>query len=628
MFFYFYIHYFMAKGTIHVTAENIFPIIKKFLYSDKEIFLREIISNAIDATLKFKKLFQLGEAGEAKEEITETKIEIKINKKEKTLHIIDEGIGMSIKEIDKYINKIAFSGAEEFISKYKDQEIIGHFGLGFYSAFMVSDKVEIFSKSYIKDIPPAYWCSSGTPIFILEEGNKKERGTEIVLHINKDSKEFLDASRIHMLLKKYCKYMPVPIKFGDSEEKETKIKDDNIINDPTPVWTKNPLFLKEKDYKDFYSKIFPTELDGPLFWIHLNIEHPFHLTGILYFPKLKNQIEIHKKKIHLYKNQVFVTDNVEGIVPEFLHLLRGIIDSPDIPLNVSRSNLQADEAVKKISGYIIRKVAEKFSSIINNNRALFEKKWEDIKIIIEHGMLSEEKFFRKANDFFLYSTVDGRYFTFDEFTEKIRVTHKNKENNKLIYLYSSNKETQHSYIKIAKDKSYEVLLLDSPLSPHLIQKLEVNHKDIFFTRVDSDTIENLFKREEITISKLSENEKEILKKILSKTLDTHKFRLFLENLESRSFPFIITNPEFMRRMKDMSKTGVSKNTETLPDVYHLKVNINNEFIRKILKESNPYLQNQMIEKSLYLAMLSKNILAGEALSKFVARSFNELLYHQ
>lgn len=619
----------MAKGTFHVTAEKIFPIIKKFLYSDKEIFFREIISNAIDATLKLKKLSQLGEA---KEKIDDTKIEIKINKKEKTLHIIDKGIGMSIKEIDKYINQIAFSGAEEFISKYKDkndkaQEIIGHFGLGFYSAFMVSDKVEIFSKSYIKGIPSAYWSSDGTTKFILEEGDKKERGTEIVLHINEDSKEFLEEYRIHALLQKYCKFMPVPIKFGYSEEtkdKDTKIKVDNIINDPTPAWTKNPLLLKEEDYKEFYSKLYPTELDDPLFWIHLNIEHPFHLTGILYFPKIKNNIDFHKKKIQLYKNQVFVTDNVEGIVPEFLHILRGIIDSPDIPLNVSRSYLQADEAVKKISKYITRKVADKLYRKFKNDRDYFEKKWEYIQIIIEYGMLSEEKFFQKANDFFLYTTVDGTYFTFDEFTEKIKGTHKNKENNKLIYLYSSNKDTQYSYIQVAKDKSYEVLLLDSPLAPHLIQKLEVYHKDIFFARVDADTIENLFKKEEITISKLSENEKEFLKKILSKNIDTHKFRIMLENIESESFPFIITIPEFMRRMKDMSKTGVYKNSEALPEIYHLKVNTNHVFIRKILKESNISLQKKMIEKSLSLAMLSKNLLSGEALSQFVARSFNEL----
>lgn len=612
----------MAKGTINVTAENIFPIIKKFMYSDKEIFLREIISNAVDATLKLKKLSHLGEA---KEEITDTKIELKINKKNKTLHIIDKGIGMSIKEIDKYINKIAFSGAEEFITKYKDKEIIGHFGLGFYSSFMVSDKVEIFSKSYMDEKPSAYWRSDGSPIFILEEGDKKERGTEIVLHINKDSKEFLEESRILILLKKYCKFMPVPIKFGESEDKNTKIKVDNIINDPTPAWTKNPIYLKEEDYKEFYLKLYPSELDDPLFWIHLKIEHPFNLTGILYFPKIKNNIEINKNNIHLYKSQVFVTDNIEGIVPEFLHILRGVIDSPDIPLNVSRSNLQTDEAVKKISGYITRKIADKFFNILKNNRSFFEKKWEDIKIIIEHGMLSEDIFFKKANDFFLYPTVDGKYFTFEEFTEKIKVTHKNKENNKLIYLYSSNKETQHSYIKLAKNKYYEVLLLDSPLTPHFIQKLEVNNKDIFFTRVDSDTIENLFKKEEITISKLSEEEKNLLKKILSKNVDTHKFRIFLESLESRSFPFIITIPEFMRRMKDMSNSGIHKKTETLPDVYHLKVNINNEFTRKILKESNILLQKKMIEKALYLAMLSKNILVGESLSEFVSRSFNDLI---
>lgn len=612
----------MAKGTIHVTAENIFPIIKNLLYSDKEIFLREIISNAIDATLKIKTLSKLGEV---KEEITDTKIEIKINKKEKTLHIIDEGIGMSIKEIDKYINKIAFSGAEEHIAKYKDKEIIGHFGLGFYSAFMVSDKVEIFSKSYIKDIPSAYWSSDGSLIFILEEGDKKDRGTEIVLHINKDSTDFLEEYRIHALLNKYCKFMPVPIKFGDREDKGTNIKVDNIINDYPPIWTKNPLLLKAEDYKQFYSKLYPSELDEPLFCIHLNIEHPFYLKGILYFPKRKNKIEIHKNKIHIYKNKVFVTDNVEIIVPEFLHQILGIIDSPDIPLNVSRSYLQADVAVKIISNYITKKVADKCYSLLKNDRSLYEKKWEYMKFIIEHGMLSEEKFFKKANDFFLYKTVDGKYFTFDEFTEKIRVTHKNKENNKLIYLYSSDKETQHNYIKRAKDKLYEVLLLDSPLTPHLIQKLEVNNKDIFFTRVDSDTIENLFKKEEITFSKLSENNKEILKKILSKIIDKHKFMIILDNLDSKSFPFIITIPEFMRRMKDMSKAGVTKNSEALPDVYYLKVNTNNDIIRIILKEDNSYLQKKMIEKSLYLAMLSKNLLVGELLSKFVALSFNEFI---
>lgn len=612
----------MAKGTIHIMAENIFPIIKKYLYSDKEFFLREIISNSIDATLKLKKLSQLGET---KQEVADLKIDIKINKKEKTLSIIDKGIGMSIKEINKYINQIAISSAEAYIAKFKDKEIIGNFGLGFYSAFMVSDRVEIFSKSYIEDIPSAYWSSDGTPIFTLKEGYKKERGTEIVLHINEDSKELLEETHISALLFKYCKFMPIPIKFGDREDKKTKIKVDNIINNMTPIWTKNPLLLEAVDYKCLYTNLYPSELNDPLFWIHLNIEHPFKLNGILYFPRLKNNLKTFKNKIHLYKNQIFVTDNVEGIVPEFLHLLRGIIDTPDIPLNVSRSYFQADEVVKKIYKYIIRKVADKFNSIFKNDRYNYEKKWEDIKIIIEHGMLSEEKFFKKAKDFFLFTTVDGKYFTFDEFTKKIRITHKNKENKKLIFLYSSNKETQHFYIKTAKDKSYEVLFIDSPLAPYFIQKIEIANKDILFTRVDTDTVENIFKKEKITISKVSDNEKKDLKKILSNHIDTHKFRINLETLESKSFPFIITNPEFMRRMKDMSKNEAYKNTESLPDVFNLKVNINHELIKTILKEYNPSIQKKMIEKSLYLAMLSKNLLDGASLTKFIDSSFNELL---
>lgn len=611
----------MAKGTFHITAENIFPIIKKFLYSEKEIFLREIISNSIDATLKVKKLYQLGEI---KEEVANLKIEIKINKKEKTISIIDKGIGMSIKEIDKYINQIAISSAEEYIAKYKDKDVIGLFGLGFYSAFMVSDRVEIFSKSYVKDMPSAYWNSEGTPIFILKEGDKKERGTKIILHINEDSKEFLEEKNIYALLFKYCKFMPIPIKFGTKEDKNTKIKIDNIINDITPIWAKNPLLLVEEDYKLFFKKLYPSELDDPLFWIHLNMEHPFHLNGILYFPKLKNNIEIYKNKIHLYKNKIYITDNIEGVVPEFLHLLRGIIDSQNIPLNVSRSYLQADEVVKTIYRYIIRKVAGKFFNIFKNDRYNYEKKWEYFKSIIEHGMLSEEFFFKKANDFFLFTTVDGKYFTLDEFTKKIKRTHKNKENKKLILLYSSNKETQHVYIKKAKDKSYEVLLINSVLAPHFIQKIEITNKDILFTRIDSDTIENIFKKEKITISKVSENDKKKLKKIIYKYLDTYKFRIILETLESKSFPFIITTPEFMRRMKDISKNEAHKNTKSLPDVYHLKVNTNHEFIKIILKR-NDSAKKKMIEKAFYLAMLSKNLLVGKSLTKFIDSSFNELL---
>lgn len=611
----------MAKGTIHITAENIFPIIKKFLYSNKEIFLREIISNSIDATLKFKKISQLSKA---KEESTNLKIEIKINKKEKTLSIIDQGIGMSIKEIDKYINQIAISSAEEYVAKYKDKEIIGNFGLGFYSAFMVSKRVEILSKSYIEDMPSAYWSSDGTPVFILKEGYKKNRGTEITLYLNEDSMEFLNETHINALLFKYCKFMSIPIKFGYREEKKTKIKVDNIINDISPIWKHNPLLLKSEDYVQLYTKLYPLELDDPLFWIHLNIEHPFHLNGILYFPRLKNNIEINKNKIHLYKNKIFVTDNVEGVVPEFLHLLRGIIDSQDIPLNVSRSYLQTDEVIKTIYGYIIKKVADKFFNIFKNDRYHYERKWEDFKIIIEHGMLSEEKFFKKANDFFLFITVDGKYFTLDEFTKLIKITHKNKENSKLIILYSSNKEMQHFYIKKAKDKFYEVLLIDSPLAPHFIQKIEINMKDICFTRIDSDTLENIFKKEKITISKLSENDKKNIKNILSKHIDTPKFKIFLEPLESRSCPFIINNPEFIRRMKDMSKNEVYKKIESLPDVFHLKINSNHEFIKKILKINNTSLQKKIIEKSLFLAMLAVNLLIGESLTKFIDLSFNEL----
>lgn len=624
----------MANGTINVTAENIFPIIKKFLYSDHEIFLRELVSNATDATVKLKALAQLGEADKEEGEL---RIEVKIDKEKKTLHILDRGIGMSAEEIEKYINQIAFSGAEEFVEKYKDktdkaQGIIGHFGLGFYSAFMVADKVEIFSKSY-KEAPGVYWSCDGSPEFTLREtADKKERGTEVILHINQESKEFTEEYRIRELLNKYCKFMPVPIKFGEREEtkkiegdKEEKIKVDDIINDPTPAWTKKPAELKEEDYKNFYRTLYPMQFEEPLFWIHLNIDHPFHLTGILYFPRLKNQVEIQKDKIQLYQNQVFVTDNVEGIVPEFLHLLRGVIDSPDIPLNVSRSYLQADAAVKKISGYITRKVADKLESLFKNDREDFEKKWEDSKIIIEYGMLSEDKFLEKAQKFALYPNIDGAYFTFDEFTEKIKSSQKDKEG-KLIYLYASHKEAQHSYIQSAKSKGYEVLLMNSPLASHLIQKLEGAHKDISFVRVDSDSIDKLIKKEENTLSKLAENEKEDLKKLLEENIDQQKFTPVLENLDSHEAPFIITIPEFMRRMKEMSQTGGGMfGMNQLPEVYHLIVNTNHELIRKILEEENQEHKKQMIGNALELAMLSQNLLHGEALSRFVSRSFEQMI---
>ncbi|WP_038436101.1 molecular chaperone HtpG [Candidatus Walczuchella monophlebidarum] len=623
----------MSMGTINVTAENIFPIIKKFLYSDHEIFLRELISNATDATLKLRALAEFGEI--PIEQLGNPKIEIKINKEKNTLHILDQGIGMTEEEIEKYINQIAFSGASEFLNKYKNQTdtthgMIGHFGLGFYSSFMVSDKVEIFSQSYKKEFPAVHWSCDGSPQFSLEIQDKKEHGTEIVLHINEDSKEFLEESRILELLNKYCKFMPIPIKFGErettkkiSEDKESTIKIDNIINDTTPAWTKQPSTLVEDDYQKFYRVLYPSQFEDPLFWIHLNIDHPFHLTGILFFPKLKNHIEIQKDKIQLYQNQVFVTDNVENIVPEFLHLLRGVIDSPDIPLNVSRSYLQSDASVKKISGYITRKVADKLESIFKNDRKDFERKWEDIKIIIEYGMLSEAKFFDRVKKIALYPNTEGIFYTFDEFTEKIKEIQTEK-NGKCVYLYASNKEAQHSSIQSAKEKGYEVILLDSPLAPHLIQKLEEEYKDVSFSRVDSDHIDNIIKKEENIISKLSENEKKELKKLLESNIDKHKFTINLENLNSKVSPFIITIPELMRRMKEIRQMS-GRGMLGIPEGYNLVVNINHELIQRILSESDEVRKKQLIEKSMELALISQNLLHGERLSQFVSRSFNELI---
>ena len=565
----------MSKGTINVSVENIFPLIKKFLYSDHEIFLRELISNATDATVKLKYLTNIGEA---KVEYGNPMIEIKIDKENKKLHIIDQGIGMTKDEIEKYINEIAFSGAEEFLEKYKDESgddkgIIGHFGLGFYSAFMVADKVEIISKSF-KEEPAVHWECDGSPEYSTKKSKKTTRGTEIVLHIAEDSLEFLEDARINELLVKYNKFMPIPIKFGTKEvsdpdhtPKTTKDKDgkettepqkmitvDNLINNPTPAWTKQPAELKAEDYKSFYRELYPMQFEEPLFNIHLNVDYPFNLTGILYFPKMTNDLNMQKDKIQLYQNQVFVTDNVEGIVPEFLTMLRGVIDSPDIPLNVSRSYLQADGAVKKISSYITRKVADKLKSLYNSDRADFEKKWNDIKIVIEYGMLSEEKFFEKAQAFALYPTVDDTYFTIEELKEKIKPLQTDKDD-KLVVLYASNKDEQHAYIDAAKEKGYEVLFLDSPIVSHLIQKLETTEEKVTFVRVDGDHIDNLIKKDEEQISKLNEEEKETLKTVLTEIIPQDKFTVQLEAMDSNANPFIITQPEFMRRMKEMQQTG-------------------------------------------------------------------------
>ena len=623
----------MTTGKINVSVENIFPLIKKFLYSDHEIFLRELVSNGTDATLKLKHLISIGEA---KVEYGNPIIEIKVDKEGKKIHIIDQGLGMTADEVEKYINQVAFSGAEEFLDKYKDSAkdsgIIGHFGLGFYSAFMVAEKVEIITKSY-KDEPAAHWTCDGSPEFTLEPADKTSRGTEIILHVAEDSLEFLEDSKISGLLNKYNKFMPVPIKFGTRTETLPKPEDapedyinetvetDNIINNPNPAWTKQPTELSDEDYKNFYRELYPMQFEEPLFNIHLNVDYPFNLTGILYFPKLGSDMQIQKDKIQLYQNQVYVTDNVEGIVPEFLTMLKGVIDSPDIPLNVSRSGLQADGAVKKISNYITRKVADKLKALFNENRADFEQKWNDIKIVLEYGMLSEDKFYEKAGAFVLYPTVDDTYFTLEELKEKLKENQTDKDG-KLVVLYAGNKDAQHSYIETAKEKGYEVLLLDSPIISHLIQKIEGDNKDLTFVRVDSDHIDNLIKKEENTISKLSDEEKETLKTSLEAYIPK-AYSVQLEAMDSQAAPFIITQPEFMRRMKEMSQSGGGGmfGMGNMPEMYNLVVNTNSDLATSILNTEDKTHQEHLVKQALDLAKLSQNLLKGEALTAFVKRSF-------
>jgi molecular chaperone HtpG len=624
----------MTTGKINVSVENIFPLIKKFLYSDHEIFLRELVSNATDATLKLKHLTSIGEA---KVEYGNPKIEVKIDKDNKKLHIIDQGLGMTAEEVEKYINQVAFSGAEEFLEKYKDSAkdsgIIGHFGLGFYSAFMVASKVEIITKSY-KDEPAAHWTCDGSPEFTLVPHDKTERGTEIILHIAEDSLEFLEEFKIRELLKKYNKFMPVPIKFGTKKEtlpkpedapedfKAEEIEVDNIINNPTPAWTKAPTELKEEDYKEFYRELYPMQFEDPLFSIHLNVDYPFNLTGILYFPKMSADLQIQKDKIQLYQNQVFVTDNVEGIVPEFLVMLRGVIDSPDIPLNVSRSYLQSDGNVKKISNYITRKVADKLKSLFNENREDFQQKWNDIKIVLEYGMLSEPKFYEKAGEFVLYPTVDEKYFTLAELKEKI-VANQTDKNGKVVVLYASNKEAQHGYIDIAKEKGYEVLLLDSPIVSHLIQKLEADNENLTFVRVDSDHIDKLIQKEDAQISKLSEEESTKLKTVLEELVPKATYTVQLEAMDSNAAPFMITQPEFMRRMKEMSQTGGGGmfGMGNFPEMYNLVVNTNSNLASTILSTEDKSVQEHLVKQAMDLAKISQGLLKGEELTAFVKRSF-------
>ncbi|WP_028890982.1 molecular chaperone HtpG [Tenacibaculum sp. 47A_GOM-205m] len=632
----------MSKGNINVSVENIFPLIKKFLYSDHEIFLRELISNGTDATTKLKHLISIGEA---KTELGDAKIEISIDKDAKTLTIKDQGIGMTIDEVEKYINQIAFSGAEEFLEKYKDDKnetgVIGHFGLGFYSAFMVADKVEIFTKSF-KDEPAAHWTCDGSPEYTLVEHDKSDRGTEIVLHIAEDSTEFLEEGKIRGLLTKYNRFNQVPIKFGtkkindpDFTPKTTKDEDgkevtephkqievDNIINNTEPAWTKKPADLEDEDYKNFYRELYPMQFEESLFHIHLNVDYPFNLTGILYFPKLTQNLDMQKDKIQLYQNQVFVTDNVEGIVPDFLQMLKGVIDSPDIPLNVSRSYLQADGAVKKISGYITKKVADKLSSLFKNNREDFEQKWNDIKVIIEYGMLSEEKFFDKAKKFALYPTVDGKFFTFDELVEKTKDAQTDKDGNHIV-LYAAHKDAQHSYIEDAKAKGYEVLLLDSPIVSHLMQKLEMESGDakVQFKRVDADHVDNLIKKDDTVISKLSDEEKEKLKPVIEGAVNNTNYTVQLEAMDSSASPFLITVPEFMRRMKEMSATGGGMmGMGNMPEMYNLVVNTNHELVSEILNADEDK-QKQLVSQAFDLAKLSQNLLHGEELTNFIKRSY-------
>ena len=624
----------MSTGKINVSVENIFPLIKKFLYNDHEIFLRELVSNATDATLKLKHLTSIGEA---KVEYGNPIIEVKIDKEGKKLHIIDQGLGMTSDEVEKYINQVAFSGAEEFLEKYKDSAkdsgIIGHFGLGFYSAFMVAEKVEIITKSF-KDEPAAHWTCDGSPEFTLEPSDKTSRGTEIILHIAEDSLEFLEDYKIRELLTKYNKFMPIPIKFGTRKEalpladdaaedaKPEEIEVDNIINNPTPAWTKQPTELSDEDYKSFYRELYPMQFEDPLFNIHLNVDYPFNLTGILYFPKMSADLQIQKDKIQMYQNQVFVTDNVEGIVPEFLGMLKGVIDSPDIPLNVSRSGLQADSNVKKISNYITRKVADKLKGLFNENREDFEKKWNDIKIVLEYGMLSEPKFYEKSGDFVLYPTVDDKYYTLSELKEALTANQTDK-NGKLVVLYASNKDAQHSYIVAAKDKGYEVLLLDSPIISHLIQKLESDNENLTFVRVDGDSIEKLIQKEETQISKLSEDEQGNLKTVLEEIVPKTNYSVQLEPMDSNAAPFIITQPEFMRRMKEMSQSGGGGmfGMGNFPEMYNLVVNTNSELATTILNTSDKSVQESLVKQALDLAKISQGLLKGEELTAFVKRSF-------
>ena len=625
------------QGKLNVQTENIFPVIKKFLYSDHEIFLRELISNAVDATQKLK---TLSNRGDFKGELGDLTIDVKIDSKKKTLTVSDRGIGMTADEVEKYINQIAFSGVTDFMEKYKDshEPLIGHFGLGFYSAFMVSDKVEIFTKSW-KEEPAQHWSCEGNPEFSMEEDKKADRGTDIVLHIADDCKEFLEEGTILQLLKKYCRFMPVAIRFGeetvwvdsetecdkDGKPKRVEKKQPRIINDPDPAWKKSPSSLTDEDYKKFYHELFPMNFEEPLFQIHLNVDYPFNLTGILYFPKVRKTIDPNRNKIQLYCNQVFVTDQVEGVVPDYLMLLHGVLDSPDIPLNVSRSYLQSDSNVKKISQHISKKVADKLEEMSKKKegeeKSALEEKWDDIKIFVQYGMLTDEKFCERAMKFYLLKGVDGSYYTLDSYREKIKALQTDKDKT-VCYLYASNAEEEHAYIEKAKEKGYDVLLMDSPLESHFINLLEQKIEKSRFVRVDSDTVEKLIPHDDNIPEKLSKEEKEKLQPIIEGEIDKQKFTVQLESLEESDAPMQVTQSEFMRRYREMAQTsggGMGFYGE-LPESYNLVVNINHPLIGRLLNETDSEKQKELVHQLTDLALLGNGLLKGEALSRFLKRS--------
>jgi len=628
----------MTKGKIKVSSDNIFPIIKKFLYSDHEIFLRELISNAIDAS---KKLQALETMGKFKGETGDLTIQVELDKAAKTITIKDRGVGMDEQEVEKYINDIALSGAEEFVSKYKDKtdvgNLIGHFGLGFYSSFMVADNVDIITKSHKKTAKAVKWSCDGSPNYTLIDDARKERGTDVVVHVSDDSSEFLEDSRIRELLNKYCKFLPVKIQFGTNEEtvrdkdgkvvkdkddKDKKITTPNIINNTSPAWKKQPSKLKDDDYRNFYRELYPMNFEEPLFQIHLNVDYPFNLTGILYFPKLKNKVEVQKDKIQLYANQVFVTDSVEGIVPDFLTLLHGVLDSPDIPLNISRSYLQSDARVKQISGHITKKVADKLEKLFKKDRKDFESKWDDIKIFIDYGMISEDKFYDKALSFALLKNTEGEFFTFEEYAKKLAKSQTDKDK-KVVHLYASSVDGQHSYIQAARNKGYDVIVMDSPLSSHLIAKLEQKMDNVTFARVDADSIDKLIDKDEKQSSKLSDKQQEALKPIIEGVIPKEKFSVVFESMSEKDAAISITQPEFSRRMKDMNELGgggMMSMMGQMPEIYNLIVNSNHPFAGKLLKEKDKKKQKQLAKQATDLALLSQNMLKGEELTNFIERS--------